>query len=40
MATKKDPNNFKFKQDEARLVIEKAYTHQKAADNQGISLTS
>ncbi len=27
-----------FKQDAARLVLEKGYTHQQAADNLGISL--
>lgn len=29
-----------FKQDAARLVLEKGYTHQQAADNLGISLSA
>jgi transposase len=29
-----------FKQDAAKLVIEKGYTHQQAADNLGVSLSA
>jgi transposase len=29
-----------FKQDAAKLVLEKGYTHQQAADNPGISLSA
>ena len=31
--------NLEFKQDAAKLVIEKGYTHQQAADSLGASLT-
>ena len=32
--------NLEFKQDAARLVLEKGYTHRQAADNLGISLSA
>ncbi len=32
--------NLEFKQDAAKLVIEKGYTHQQAADNLGVSLSA
>jgi transposase len=39
--TKKRPvYNLEFKQDAAKLVIEKGYTHQQAADSLGVSLSA
>ncbi len=32
--------NIEFKQDAAKLVIEKEYTHQQAADSLGVSLSA
>ena len=32
--------SLEFKQDAARLVIEKGYTHQQAADSLGVSLSA
>ncbi|NYT46944.1 MAG: transposase [Candidatus Methanofishera endochildressiae] len=32
--------NLEFKQDAAKLVIEKGYTHQQAADSLGVSLSA
>ena len=32
--------NLEFKQDAAKLVIEKEYTHQQAADSLGVSLSA
>jgi transposase len=32
--------NLEFKQDAAKLVIEKGYTHQQVADNLGVSLSA
>lgn len=36
----KQKYTLEFKQDAARLVLEKGYTHQLAADNLGISLSA
>jgi transposase len=37
---KKRPNyTLEFKQDAAKLVIDKGYTHQQAADNLGMSFS-
>ncbi len=32
--------NLEFKQDAAKLVIKKGYTHQQAADSLGVSLSA
>ena len=37
---KRPKYNLEFKQDAAKLVIEKSYTHQQAADSLGISLSA
>jgi transposase len=37
---KRPKYTLEFKQDAARLVLEKGYTHQQAADNLGISLSA
>jgi transposase len=37
---KRPKYNLEFKQDAAKLVIDKGYTHQQAADNLGISLSA
>jgi transposase len=37
---KRPKYNLEFKQDAARLVLEKGYTHRQAADNLGISLSA
>jgi transposase len=37
---KRPKYNLEFKQDAAKLVLEKGYTHRQAADNLGISLSA
>ncbi len=37
---KRPKYTLEFKQDAAKLVLEKGYTHQQAADNLGISLSA
>lgn len=37
---KRPQYTLEFKQDAAKLVLEKRYTHQQAADNLGISLSA
>ncbi len=37
---KRPKYNLEFKQDAAKLVLEKNYTHQQAADNLGVSLSA
>ena len=37
---KRTTYNLKFKQDAAKLVIDKGYTHQQTADNLGVSLST
>ena len=37
---KRPKYNLEFKQDAAKLVIDKGYTHQQAADSLGISLSA
>lgn len=37
---KRPKYSLEFKQDAARLVIEKGYTHQQAADSLGVSLSA
>ncbi len=38
--SKRPVYNLEFKQDAAKLVIEKGYTHQQAADSLGVSLSA
>ncbi len=37
---KRTTYNLEFKQDAAKLVIDKGYTHQQTADNLGVSLST
>ena len=37
---KRPQYTIEFKQDTAKLVLEKGYTHRQAADNKGISLSA
>ena len=37
---KRPKYNLEFKQDAAKLVLEKSYTHKQAADNPGVSLSA